>query len=59
MNDNNKLVIIDSGVKDGEELIKNLPEGTQVAILNWQTDGIVQIVEILSDYKNQKASDCV
>ena len=59
MSDYNKLVIIDSGVKDGEKLIKNLPEGTRVAILNWQTDGIVQIIEILSDYKNQKASDCV
>ena len=43
------LFIVDSAVKDTEEVIKNLPKGSEVIVLNEQADGVQQIVEITSN----------
>ena len=44
-----KIIIIDPGVKDYKDVVKFLPEGTEVVILEGHRDGMAQIVEILQD----------
>ena len=52
MSTNHSLVIIDAGVSNLEQVIQNLPEGTQWVVLEKSTDGVQQIVEILKNYEN-------
>ncbi|MBR7748250.1 DUF4347 domain-containing protein, partial [Undibacterium baiyunense] len=42
------VIFVDSRVKDSAALLKNIPNGTEVIILNHNTDGLQQIANYLS-----------
>ena len=46
------LLVVDSSVDNIDTLISQVKQGTQVIVLDSQTDGISQITDALSDYQN-------
>lgn len=49
------VIIVDAGVTNPDALLKNLPSQAAVHFINSNADGLDQISDILSNYRNLKA----
>jgi len=54
-NGHSQIVFVDSGIENYQAIIKAIPAGMAVVILNGSQDGIVQITQALSNYQNLSA----